>query len=395
MNVTTWVLSGGTGPYTRYEYDPYGLPRQLDAGTWNRTSSADVSKTETLYCGYRYDPETGLYQVRERYYHPTLGRWGQWDRLHYLAGLDLLAYAGSCPSSHVDPSGLEEEIPESKVDPAYRSPDSNDLDYFDTPCDAVDNIKYKQSGMIVKRLLRYRLRTDFPRYGRVTAVTSITGIEGGAFHRAVQERIEEQQHSPGAPGAEWNARMLMAEWAEQEGLAPVETSIEITAADDVVVLRKIEAVIDAYWLCECAVAAAPATKPAGATASKPAAGWSADSPPNSGYSIALGSTFYEGKTLTDQRGDVQSGRTEERDNQYWVWRRVQYQNTPHIRLGVARRKALEEKLRVAGFNKPLPPGWIASTEVDTHDIDETTYKDIIATVQKGDPGTNVWIVVGK
>jgi RHS repeat-associated protein len=110
MNVTTWVLSGGTGPYTRYEYDPYGLPRQLDAGTWNRTSSADVSKTETLYCGYRYDPETGLLQVRERYYHPTLGRWGQWDRIGYGDGLNLLAAVVSNPIRWADPTGLYVEV---------------------------------------------------------------------------------------------------------------------------------------------------------------------------------------------------------------------------------------------------------------------------------------------
>jgi RHS repeat-associated protein len=105
MNVTTWVLSGGTGPYVRYEYDPYGLPRQLDAGTWNRTSSADVSKTETLYCGYRYDPETGLLQARERYYHPTLGRWGQWDKSGYVSRLNLYEYCRSAPAGYADFSG--------------------------------------------------------------------------------------------------------------------------------------------------------------------------------------------------------------------------------------------------------------------------------------------------
>jgi RHS repeat-associated protein len=127
MNVTTWVLSGGTGPYVRYEYDPYGLPRQLDAGTWNRTSSADVSKTETLYCGYRYDPETGLLQARERYYHPTLGRWGQWDRSGYKRTVSLIEYVQSAPTNHIDPTGeeifvQEQEYPYSSI-PVVAVPD--------------------------------------------------------------------------------------------------------------------------------------------------------------------------------------------------------------------------------------------------------------------------------
>jgi RHS repeat-associated protein len=105
MNVTTWVLSGGTGPYTRYEYDPYGLPRLLDAGSWDRIDT-DLAKTETLYCGYRYDPETGLYQVRERYYHPTLGRWGQWDKIGYRDGMNWNQYCVSSPTVYQDPFGL-------------------------------------------------------------------------------------------------------------------------------------------------------------------------------------------------------------------------------------------------------------------------------------------------
>jgi hypothetical protein len=89
---------------------------------------------EILYCGYRFDPETGLYHVRARYYQPTLGRWISRDpgpaaiemariptdrkenKLHKLVkmnerrryddGMDLYAYARDNPIRYQDKTGL-------------------------------------------------------------------------------------------------------------------------------------------------------------------------------------------------------------------------------------------------------------------------------------------------
>ena len=36
-----------------------------------------------IYCGYRYDPETENYYVRNRFYAPVLGRWLQRDPIGY------------------------------------------------------------------------------------------------------------------------------------------------------------------------------------------------------------------------------------------------------------------------------------------------------------------------
>jgi len=46
-----------------------------------------------------------MYQVRFRYYHPTLGTWTARDS-EYFDGLNLYEYAKSQPSRLRDPSGL-------------------------------------------------------------------------------------------------------------------------------------------------------------------------------------------------------------------------------------------------------------------------------------------------
>ena len=73
MNVTALVNTSGTA-VERYVYDPYGEATCLDLDWLNGQSTSRVGN-EILYCGYRFDPETGLDHVRHRYYHPTLGRW--------------------------------------------------------------------------------------------------------------------------------------------------------------------------------------------------------------------------------------------------------------------------------------------------------------------------------
>ncbi|MEX0792200.1 MAG: RHS repeat-associated core domain-containing protein, partial [Pirellulaceae bacterium] len=50
-------------------YDPYGQPVDV-------TEAGDFAH---LFGGYYYDHQTGLYLVRNRVYHPTLGRWLQND----------------------------------------------------------------------------------------------------------------------------------------------------------------------------------------------------------------------------------------------------------------------------------------------------------------------------
>jgi len=77
MNVTALVDASGT-VVERYQYDPYGSVTIL------------------------YDSETGLYHVRNRYYHPTLGRWTKRDPWGYFDSVSLYEYVVSCPMVYVD-----------------------------------------------------------------------------------------------------------------------------------------------------------------------------------------------------------------------------------------------------------------------------------------------------
>ncbi len=100
----------------RYVYEPYGAVTVYNGGgdmdfqertDWSLDSNHTSDWGNTiLYCGYRFDPETGLYHVRHRVLHPTLGRWVQRDPIGYADGMSLYEHVGSRPVGRTDPGGL-------------------------------------------------------------------------------------------------------------------------------------------------------------------------------------------------------------------------------------------------------------------------------------------------
>ena len=104
MNVTTLVDTGGDA-VERYVYDAYGEVTIYD-DDWSDTRGSSTCDNTVLFAGYRWDTETGLYGVRFRMYHPTLGRWLQRDPVGYLDATNLYQYALSSPASYIDPFGL-------------------------------------------------------------------------------------------------------------------------------------------------------------------------------------------------------------------------------------------------------------------------------------------------
>jgi RHS repeat-associated protein len=108
MNVTALTDPNGQ-VVERYVYDAYGQPTILDANrspiTWSNSR-----RNEILYCGYRYDPETGNYHVRNREYDPALGVWRQADPAGFVDGMNLHQYVESRAINYVDPSGLQQML---------------------------------------------------------------------------------------------------------------------------------------------------------------------------------------------------------------------------------------------------------------------------------------------
>ena len=89
----------------RYVYDPYGKTTVYDDNWSNPTSPTTDGP---LYCGYWFDAETGLYQVRNRYYNSILATFISRDPLMYKAkDMNLYRYCGNDPTDKTDPSGLD------------------------------------------------------------------------------------------------------------------------------------------------------------------------------------------------------------------------------------------------------------------------------------------------
>jgi len=133
FNVTALVDAETGEVVERYMYDPYGKATVCEEDWTPRQGNASAVANDVLYCGYRFDAETGLYHVRYRSYHPTVGRFSQPDpetvglvRLDvptlvpgvWMAqnaeiqqqanGINLYQYVVSDPISLVDPYGLWE-----------------------------------------------------------------------------------------------------------------------------------------------------------------------------------------------------------------------------------------------------------------------------------------------
>ena len=104
FNVTALADPNGA-VLERYAYDAYGQPRVYDPNGSPRAYGSSYGNA-ILFCGYFRDAETGMYHVRNRYYHPALGRWISRDPLGYINGFNLYQYCCSAPQMLLDPLGL-------------------------------------------------------------------------------------------------------------------------------------------------------------------------------------------------------------------------------------------------------------------------------------------------
>ena len=96
LGSTVSVTQAGTsGPAEIYTYSDFGVP---GSGNW----------AIYRFAGYRYDPETGLYYLKARYYSPQLGRFLQSDPVGFVGGSNLYVYAKNNPINRIDPFGTSD-----------------------------------------------------------------------------------------------------------------------------------------------------------------------------------------------------------------------------------------------------------------------------------------------
>jgi RHS repeat-associated protein len=88
--------ASGSSSVSRYRYKPFG-----------ETELAEGGLPRFGFTGREYDPETGLYFYRARYYDPTLARFISEDPLGLAGGINPYVYAGNDPVNNRDPFGLE------------------------------------------------------------------------------------------------------------------------------------------------------------------------------------------------------------------------------------------------------------------------------------------------
>ena len=89
----------------RFVYDSYGNVTILNAD-WSATPSGTQPMVNSLYQGMQFDPITGLYYGRARWYSPSLGRWISQDPAGYVNGANAYQFVGGGPVTAVDPVGL-------------------------------------------------------------------------------------------------------------------------------------------------------------------------------------------------------------------------------------------------------------------------------------------------
>jgi RHS repeat-associated protein len=78
------------------------LTRQYDA--WGNLE-VGASTPGYAFTGREWDPQTGLYYYRARYYDPKAGRFISKDPIGFAGGINYYAYVGNRPTVLTDPSG--------------------------------------------------------------------------------------------------------------------------------------------------------------------------------------------------------------------------------------------------------------------------------------------------
>jgi RHS repeat-associated protein len=107
------LTNNSGGVVEAYDTDAYGNTICYSGpgtdGLWFTNDDVTTNTPQNCYIftGRQYDPETLLYNFRERYYGPRFGRFISRDPIVYSGGINLFEYCGSNPSVATDPMGQD------------------------------------------------------------------------------------------------------------------------------------------------------------------------------------------------------------------------------------------------------------------------------------------------
>ena len=105
LGSTSHIASASGALLEYYKYDLYGKPTYFDSTSQPLNSSTYAVKD--LFTGQRWIPELGLYDDRNRFMSPDLGRFLQPDPIGFKGdGSNLYRYCGNDWANKTDPMGL-------------------------------------------------------------------------------------------------------------------------------------------------------------------------------------------------------------------------------------------------------------------------------------------------
>ncbi|MGB8582166.1 MAG: RHS repeat-associated core domain-containing protein [Candidatus Sulfotelmatobacter sp.] len=96
LGSVTSLSDGGGALANTYIYDSFG----------KLTASTGTIGNPFQYTGREFDPETGIYEYRARYYDESVGRFISEDPIRFRGGINFYDYVRNDPPNLTDPNGL-------------------------------------------------------------------------------------------------------------------------------------------------------------------------------------------------------------------------------------------------------------------------------------------------